>query len=98
MRDDNTLSHTTYNCKYHIVIIPKYRRMVIYRKLRKHELWFDMEEGEERGNFSGMNLSNRNFLTRDLRFAILDSANLNGTILNERSYSLLPSKIKEKIC
>lgn len=35
MRDDNTLSHTTYNCKYHIVIIPKYRRMVIYRKLRK---------------------------------------------------------------
>lgn len=35
MRDDNTLSHTTYNCKYHIFIIPKYRRMVIYRKLRK---------------------------------------------------------------
>ena len=35
MRDDNTLSHTTYNCKYHIVIIPKYRRMVIYNKLRK---------------------------------------------------------------
>ena len=35
MRDDNTLSHTTYNCKYHIVIIPKYRRMVIYNQLRK---------------------------------------------------------------
>ena len=35
MRDDNTLSHTTYNYKYHIVIIPKYRRMVIYNKLRK---------------------------------------------------------------
>lgn len=35
MRDDNTLSHTTYNCKYHIVVIPKYRRMVIYNQLRK---------------------------------------------------------------
>ena len=30
----NNLSHTTYRCKYHIVIIPKYRRMVIYNKLR----------------------------------------------------------------
>ena len=34
MNDKNNLSHTTYRCKYHIVIIPKYRRMVIYNKLR----------------------------------------------------------------
>lgn len=33
---DNTksLSHTSYRCKYHIVILPKYRRMVIYNRLR----------------------------------------------------------------
>ena len=30
----NTLSHTKWNCKYHIVFIPKYRRKVIYHKLR----------------------------------------------------------------
>ena len=35
MKDTNSLSHTSYRCKYHIVIIPKYRRMVIYNKLRK---------------------------------------------------------------
>lgn len=35
MRDDNTLSHTTYNCKYYIVIIPKYIRLIIYNKLRR---------------------------------------------------------------
>ena len=34
MKDTETLSHTSYICKYHIVIIPKYRRMVIYNKLR----------------------------------------------------------------
>ena len=34
MKDNNSLSHTTYNCKYHIVIVPKYRRAVIYNKLR----------------------------------------------------------------
>ena len=28
------MNDTTYRCKYHIVIIPKYRRMVIYNKLR----------------------------------------------------------------
>ena len=34
MNDKNSLSHTTYRCKYHIVILPKYRRMIIYNKLR----------------------------------------------------------------
>ena len=34
MKDTNSLSHTSYRCKYHIVIIPKYRRMVIYNRLR----------------------------------------------------------------
>lgn len=34
MKDTNNLSHTSYRCKYHIVIIPKYRRMIIYNKLR----------------------------------------------------------------
>lgn len=34
MKDINSLSHTSYRCKYHIIIIPKYRRMIIYNKLR----------------------------------------------------------------
>ena len=34
MKDTETLSHTSYICKYDIVIIPKYRRMVIYNRLR----------------------------------------------------------------
>ena len=32
--DNNSLSHTRWNCKYHIVFSPKYRRREIYRKLR----------------------------------------------------------------
>lgn len=32
--DNNSLSHTKWNCKYHIVFCPKYRRQVIYGKLR----------------------------------------------------------------
>ena len=35
MKDTNSLSHTSYRCKYHIVIIRKYRRMIIYNKLRR---------------------------------------------------------------
>lgn len=31
----NSLAHTKWVCKYHIVFIPKYRRKVIYNKLRK---------------------------------------------------------------
>lgn len=33
--DKNTLSHTTWNCKYHIVFTPKYRRQMIYGQLKK---------------------------------------------------------------
>ncbi len=33
--DKNTLSHTSWRCKYHIVFAPKYRRQAIYRQLRK---------------------------------------------------------------
>lgn len=32
--DNNSLAHTKWNCKYHIVFAPKYRRKVIYGKLR----------------------------------------------------------------
>ena len=32
--DESSLSHTHWNCQYHIVFIPKYRRKAIYNKLR----------------------------------------------------------------
>lgn len=34
-KQHNTLAHTKWMCKYHIVFIPKYRRKVIYNQLRK---------------------------------------------------------------
>ena len=33
--DDQILAHTKYNCTYHIVFIPKYRRKVMYGKIGK---------------------------------------------------------------
>ena len=33
--DNNTLSHTKWNCKYHIVFAPKYRRQIIYGKIKE---------------------------------------------------------------
>ena len=36
MKDDiNSLSHSSWRCKYHIVFAPKYRRMEIYGDIRK---------------------------------------------------------------
>lgn len=32
--NNNTLAHTKWNCKYHIVFAPKYRRKEIYGELR----------------------------------------------------------------
>ena len=35
MNDTNSLSHSKWNCKYHIVFAPKYRRQAIYGKIKK---------------------------------------------------------------
>ena len=34
LNDINSLSHTRWNCKYHIVFAPKYRRQVFYKEKR----------------------------------------------------------------
>ena len=36
MEDLQSLSHTAWDCKYHIVWIPKCRRKVLYTQLRKY--------------------------------------------------------------
>ena len=36
MDDYESLSHTRWECKYHVVFIPKYRRKVLFGELRKH--------------------------------------------------------------
>ena len=34
MNDNHSLSHSKWNCKYHIVFTPKYRRQVVYGQLK----------------------------------------------------------------
>ena len=36
MKRNSSLSHTVWDCKYHVVWIPKYRRKVLYGKLRHY--------------------------------------------------------------
>ena len=33
--DNKSISHTTWNCTYHIVFIPKYRKKILFGKVRK---------------------------------------------------------------
>lgn len=34
MNDNKSLAHTTWNCKYHIMFAPKYRRKIFYGEMR----------------------------------------------------------------
>ena len=36
MNEYESLSHTRWECKYHGVFIPKYRRKTLYKELRRH--------------------------------------------------------------
>jgi putative transposase len=49
MDEYESLSHTKWECKYHIIFIPKYRRKALYGQLRKHlgELFRRLAEQKE---------------------------------------------------
>ena len=36
MDESKSLNHTKWECKYHVVFIPKYRRKALYKELRRH--------------------------------------------------------------
>ncbi len=36
MDERESLNHTQWECKYHVIFIPKYRRKVFYRELRRY--------------------------------------------------------------
>ncbi len=35
MKDKNSLAHSAWNCKYHLVFAPEYRRKEIYGKINR---------------------------------------------------------------
>lgn len=49
MKEYQSLSHTRWDCKYHIVFIPKCRKKVIYGALRQHlgEIFRDLAQQRE---------------------------------------------------
>lgn len=50
MQTYETLKHTTWDCKYHVVFIPKYRRKALYAQLRRElgPVFRDLAEQKER--------------------------------------------------
>ena len=59
MNEYQTLSHTKWECKYHVVFIPKYRRKVLYGQIRMElgevfrELARQKESRIEEGHLQG---------------------------------------------
>lgn len=49
MKSHESLKHTKFDCKYHMVFIPKYRRKALYDKLREHlgEVFHDLAKRRE---------------------------------------------------
>jgi putative transposase len=51
MKDIGSLSHTKWECKYHVVFIPKYRRKAMYQELRQYlgKIFHDLARQKECG-------------------------------------------------
>jgi putative transposase len=49
MKDIGSLSHTKWECKYHVVFIPKYRRKAMYQELRQYlgKIFHDLARQKE---------------------------------------------------
>jgi putative transposase len=52
MKPENSLNHTKWECKYHIVWIPKYRKKSIYKDLREY-LGVTLKDLDRKSVFSG---------------------------------------------
>lgn len=57
MNDTNSLSHTKWNCKYHIVFAPKYRRKVFYKEKRSRRNTTNIVRVEESKDSRGRSMS-----------------------------------------
>ncbi len=75
--DVKSLAHTKWNCKYHVVFAPKYRRKVFYnekkgRYKRYHKDIMPMEgsRNHRRRNMSGPYTFVAKYTTKDERFRI----------------------------
>ena len=55
MDDSQSLCHTKWECKYHVVWIPECRRKILYGRLRKHlaDLLHDLARQKERKILEG---------------------------------------------
>jgi len=49
MKSYSSLNHTRWDCKYHVVFIPKWRKEQIYGPIRKHlgEIFHDLAKQKE---------------------------------------------------
>ena len=49
MNDASSLNHTRWECKYHIIWIPKYRKKTLFGQLRQYlgEVFKDLARGRE---------------------------------------------------
>ncbi len=49
MNDEQSLCHTKWDCKYHVVFIPKYRKKKLYTDLRRYlgEMFHDLAKQKE---------------------------------------------------
>ena len=59
MDDYESLSHSKWECKYHVVFIPKCRRKTLYLELRRH--LGDCVYGEKKRNFVGQHFWARGY-------------------------------------
>jgi len=60
MREVGSLNHSRWECKYHIVFIPKYRRKILFGQIRKdlaevfHRLARQKRKCDRRGPYNGV--------------------------------------------
>ena len=55
MKEYQSLSHTRWDCKYHVVFIPKRRKRKIFGSLRKHlgAIFTSLQVIKSRGSWRG---------------------------------------------
>jgi putative transposase len=98
MDEYESLSHSKWECKYHVVFIPKCRRRALYKSLRKHlgEVFRKLAEqkesriGERKQNYAGQNFWARGYFVSTVG---RDEATIRAYIRNQEKEDQRPDQM-----
>src|SRR6478752_2238353 len=92
MDEPESLSHTKWECKYHVIFIPKCRRRTLYAELRKHLGEVFRRLASQKGEVDPVSWTPEHLCSRSPRWRRRDHLTLLSSVARWSSWCVLAAR------